>query len=102
MDDPILNHHDPSPFGEKIRLALGLKDLAWRSVQVSMVMPRPELCVLTGGYRKIPVLQFGADVYCDTRLIVRELERRHPQPTLFRKGPSGSRLRSAPGAIAVF
>lgn len=89
MVTPILHHHDPSPFGEKIRLAFGLKGLAWQSVQVSMVMPRPELGALTGGYRKIPVLQLGADVYCDTRLIVTELERRFPTPSLFPSGSAG-------------
>lgn len=102
MNDPILHHHDPSPFGEKIRLALGLKGLAWRSVQVSMVMPRPELGVLTGGYRKIPVLQVGADVYCDTRLIVRELERRYPQPTLFPQGSLGLSLALTPWSDRSF
>jgi glutathione S-transferase len=88
----ILHHHDPSPFAEKIRLALGLKRLAWRSVQLSLVMPRPQLMPLTGGYRKVPVLQSGADVYCDTRLIARELERRHPEPPLFPAGSEGLAL----------
>ncbi len=54
MEALILHHHDPSPFGEKIRLSFGLKNLPWKSVQVSMVMPRPALEPLTGGYRKIP------------------------------------------------
>lgn len=83
MAELILHHHDPSPFAEKIRLAFGCKRLAWRSVRLAMVMPRPALMPLTGGYRKVPVLQIGADVYCDTRLIVAELERRYPVPTLF-------------------
>jgi glutathione S-transferase len=102
MNGPILHHHDPSPFGEKIRLALGFKGLAWRSVQVSMVMPRPELGVLTGGYRKIPVLQIGADVYCDTRLIARELERRFPTPTLFPEGSLGLSLALTPWSDRSF
>ncbi len=84
----ILHHFDYSPFAEKARLALGFKHLPWASVQIPMVMPKPELMPLTGGYRKTPVLQIGADIYCDTRLIARELERRHPSPTLF---PGGSR-----------
>ena len=79
---PILHHYDFSPFAEKIRLALGLKGLHWRSVTAPSVMPKPELVALTGGYRHIPVLQFGADVFCDTRTIVRELDRRHPSPPL--------------------
>lgn len=92
MATPILHHHDPSPFAEKIRLCFGIKGLAWRSVQVSMVMPRPALSALTGGYRKIPVMQIGADIYCDTRLIVRELERRYPTPSLFPGGSMGLSL----------
>lgn len=89
MTDLVLHHHDPSPFAEKIRLVFGLKDLAWSSVQVPMIMPKPDLTALTGGYRKAPVLQIGADIYCDTSLIARELERRHPTPTLFPAGHHG-------------
>jgi len=85
----ILHHFDLSPFAEKARLALGLKSLAWSSVQIPMVMPKPQLMPLTGGYRKTPVLQLGADIYCDTSLIARELERRFPEPTLFPDGSAG-------------
>lgn len=86
--EPILHHFDISPFAEKIRLALGLKKLAWRSVQIPVVMPKPDLTELTGGYRKTPVLQIGANIYCDTQRIALELERRWPEPSLF---PGGSR-----------
>ena len=86
-DKLILHHHDPSPFAEKIRLAFGIKDLAWSSVQVPMAMPKPDLVALTGGYRGTPVLQIGADVYCDTRLIIAEVERRYPATPLLRSGP---------------
>lgn len=80
----ILHHFDISPFAEKIRLALGLKGLAWRSVEIPLVMPKPDLTALTGGYRKTPVLQIGADIYCDTQRIARELEGRFPaQRSLF-------------------
>ena len=89
MDELFLHHFDLSPFAEKARLMLGLKRLAWRSVQIPIIMPKPDLTVLTGGYRKTPVLQIGADVYCDTRLIAVELERRFPIPTLFPGGASG-------------
>lgn len=89
MSTLILHHHDPSPFAEKIRLVFGLKGLDWASVQVPMVMPKPDLTLLTGGYRKAPVLQIGADVYCDTSLIARELEARHPEPGLFPSGHTG-------------
>lgn len=92
MADLILHHFDWSPFAEKARLALGFKSLGWLSVQIPMIMPRPDLMPLTGGYRKTPTLQIGADVYCDTRLIVRELERRFPEPTIFPDGDRGLSL----------
>ena len=88
----ILHHFDWSPFAEKVRLALGFKGLAWQSVQIPMIMPKPNLMPLTGGYRKTPTLQIGADIYCDTRLIVRELERRYHEPTLFPHGSRGLSL----------
>ncbi len=90
MTSLILHHFDFSPFAEKARLALGLKRLTWSSVQIPMNMPRPDLMPLTGGYRKTPVLQVGADIYCDSRLIARELERRFPRaPSLFPKSSAG-------------
>ena len=82
MTDCILHHYDFSNFAEKARLALGFKGLAWGAVTIPPVAPKPDLVALTGGYRRTPVLQTGADIWCDTRLIVRELERRHPQPPL--------------------
>ncbi len=86
--DVILHHFDISPFAEKIRLVFGLKNLSWHSVQIPLVMPKPDLTALTGGYRKTPVLQIGADVYCDTRCIAQELEHRYPEKSLF---PNASR-----------
>jgi len=44
---------------------------------------------LTGGYRRTPVMQIGADIYCDTQCIMRELERRFPEPGLLPKGYEG-------------
>src|SRR6185369_1531695 len=75
MAELILHHYDISPYAEKVRLIMGLKRLAWRSVQIPVVMPKPDLTALTGGYRLTPVLQIGADIYCDTRTIARRLER---------------------------
>ena len=68
---------------------LGFKGLAWRSVEQPPILPKPKLVPLTGGYRRIPVLQEGADLWCDTRLIARELERRVPSPTFFPDGTRG-------------
>jgi glutathione S-transferase len=92
--EPILHHYDRSPFSEKVRLIFGLKRLVWRSVVQPMVLPKPDLAPLTGGFRRIPVLQLGAEVYCDTNLIAAELDRRFPDPPLF--GPPSE---AAMGAI---
>lgn len=89
MNTPILHNYDFSPFAEKIRLAFGLKKLHWHSVIAPSVMPKPDLIALTGGYRHIPVLQIGADVYCDTRTIARELDRRFPSPPLMHAATRG-------------
>jgi glutathione S-transferase len=83
MAELILHNYDFSNYAEKARLALGYKGLSWRSVIIPPVAPKPDLMPLTGGYRRTPVLQIGADIYCDTRLILRELERRQPTPTLY-------------------
>jgi glutathione S-transferase len=86
MAEIILHHYDRSPFAEKVRSVLGLKGIAWRSVQIPRWMPKPDLMPLTGGYRKTPVMQVGADIFCDTRLIIPELERRFPNPPLYGAG----------------
>jgi glutathione S-transferase len=83
MSNLILHHYDGSPFSEKVRLMLGFKGLDWQSVKVPVIMPKPDVVALTGGYRKTPFVQSGADIYCDTALIARLLEVRAPSPTLF-------------------
>jgi glutathione S-transferase len=74
MSPIILHHYQPSPFAEKIRAILAYKKLPWCSVDIPVIMPKPDLTALTGGYRKTPVLQIGSDIYCDTRLIARVLD----------------------------
>lgn len=86
MHELILHHYPTSPFAEKSRLLLGFKQLSWRSVMIPAVMPKPDLLALTGGYRKTPVLQVGADIYCDTALIARRLEAEKATPALFPEG----------------
>jgi glutathione S-transferase len=86
MSELILHHYPTSLFAEKARLLLGFKGLSWRSVKISPVMPKPDLTALTGGYRKTPVLQVGADVYCDTALIARRLEQEKALPAFFPEG----------------
>jgi glutathione S-transferase len=79
-DEIILHHYDTSPFSEKVRILLGIKQLSWRSVIQPTIMPKPDLTPLTGGYRRIPVMQIGADVFCDSQVIMAEIERRAPSP----------------------
>jgi len=86
MPEIILHQYDTSPFSEKVRICLGIKGLAWRAVDQPVIMPKPDLVSLTGGYRRIPVMQIGADIYCDSQLIVRELDRRFPDRPLFPRG----------------
>ena len=90
MSELILHHYPNSPFAEKVRLMLGHKRLAWQSVFIPMIMPKPDLTALTGGYRRTPVLQIGADIYCDTALIADVLEHLAPTPTLYPEGAQGA------------
>ena len=76
MSDVILHHYTLSPFAEKTRLALGLKRIDWLGVKTPFMLPKPDLTPLTGGYRRIPVLQVGADVYCDSQVIMAEIAAR--------------------------
>src|SRR5215470_15021625 len=89
MAELLLHHYDTSPFSEKIKKIFAHKNLAWSAVEQPTIMPKPQLLPLTGGYRRIPVLQIGADVYCDSQLIARVLEQLHPQPTLYPGGSEG-------------
>ena len=89
MADLILHHYPSSPFAEKVRLMLGYKKLAWKSVMIPMIMPKPDLVALTGGYRKTPVLQLGADIYCDTALIADVLEHLQPEPSPYPEPSKG-------------
>ena len=78
--DLILHHYETSPFSEKIRVLLGVKGAAWRSVLIPSILPKPDLTPLTGGYRRTPVMQIGADIYLDTQIMLAEIERRWPSP----------------------
>lgn len=89
----ILYHYDFSCYSEKVRLVLGLKELRWRSVEIPPVLPKPDYLPLTGGYRRAPALQIGADVFCDSKRIIEELERRFPQPSIY-PGPDAALQRA--------
>ena len=89
MNSIIFHAYPPSPVSEKVRVGFGLKQLDWRSVTVPRIPPKPLLMPLTAGYRRTPVMQIGADIYCDSQCILRELQKRFPEPTYFPGGADG-------------
>src|SRR5258707_12129727 len=89
MPETILHHYQLSPYSEKIRLALGLKGLSWRSVEIPVWTPRPKLTPMTGGYRRTPILQIGAEFYCDTLLILHVIEEFGGSNKLYPAGQEG-------------
>ena len=74
----------------------GLKDITWTSVRINRIMPRPDLMPMTGGYRRTPVMQIGADIYCDSQLIIRTLDRLFPDPPLYAAGDEALAFALAP------
>lgn len=90
MADIILHQYARSPFSEKVRVALGIKGAAWQAVEVPSMMPKPDLMPLTGGYRKTPVMQVGADIYCDTACIMDAIDNLVDGPSLYPDGCRGA------------
>ena len=86
MPEIILHQYATSPFSEKIRKIFAHKKISWRSVEQPVIMPKPKLVPLTGGYRRIPVMQIGADVWCDTGIIIRKIDELKPEPTIYPGG----------------
>ena len=95
MTTPHLHHYPASPFSEKIRALFGYLDLEWYSVETSVIMPRPLLMPLSGGYRRVPVAQIGADIYCDTKIIARALAEHAGDETLYAPGFAATRVADA-------
>ena len=78
----ILHNYDISPYSEMIRLMLGHSNIDWRSDISPPYPPRKIVDPLTGGYRRIPVAQIGADLFCDTRIICSEIANISGMPEL--------------------
>jgi glutathione S-transferase len=89
MSELILHHYPNSPFSEKVRLVLGFKGIEWRSVIVPSMMPKPDVAALTGGYRRTPFMQIGADIYCDSALMCRVIDTLYPAPPLYPMATAG-------------
>ncbi|WP_293452015.1 glutathione S-transferase family protein [Planktotalea sp.] len=81
MTEIVFHNYPQSPVAEKVRVAFGINNLSWRDVEIPRLPPKPLLTALTGGYRRTPVMQIGADIYCDSQCILHELDRRYPTPT---------------------
>lgn len=60
----------------------GYTNYSWQSAISPAAPPRPIVDPLAGGYRKIPVAQIGADIFCDTRIISAELAELSHTPEL--------------------
>jgi glutathione S-transferase len=67
-------------------------------VSIPPTLPKPDYVPLTGGYRRAPALQIGADVYCDSVRIVEELEERFPEPSIY-AGPNRRAERALAAAL---
>ena len=93
ISDLIFHHYEFSNFSEKVRLVFGLKDLSWKSVEIPAFEPKPDYTPLTCGYRRTPAHQIGADIYCDTALILEVLETLRPTPSIY-PGPNPDRTRA--------
>ena len=76
-------------------MAFGIAGAQWRSVEIPRVPPKPLLMPLTANYRRTPVLQVGADVYCDSQNIARALGELGYEETLFPNQCHGASLAMA-------
>ena len=83
MTQLILHQYAASPFSEKVRCLLGYKQQDYHMVEIPVIMPKPDLMALTGGYRKTPVLQLGADIFCDTAAICRAIDHLFPDNSIY-------------------
>ncbi|WP_439107942.1 glutathione S-transferase family protein [Congregibacter sp.] len=83
MTDLILHQYAESPFSEKVRAIFGFTGLPYKSVDIPAIMPKPDLIALTGGYRRTPVMQRGADIFCDSALIAEVIDDQNPKTSIF-------------------
>lgn len=87
--DSVPHLYSGSPLSRKVQLLPGVKNLDSRSVTVPVVLPQPDVVALIGGCRRTPVMQVGIDVYRDTGLICRVLDRPASVPPLWPAGQAG-------------
>lgn len=74
MEKIILHRNYGSPYCQKIMVMLDYSQLDWYSELTSKGVPRPVQETLSGNYsRRVPLLQIGADIYCDTKEICEQI-----------------------------
>jgi glutathione S-transferase len=60
-----------------VRAALAASNIPFQRSDQPIILPRPVLSKLDITYRRIPLLAFGKDIYCDSSLILDELQARY-------------------------
>lgn len=75
INDTIILHRSlGSPYSEKAMLMLRYVGLDWLSIETPKGIPRPIQEALVGNYsRRVPILQIGADLFCDTSMIMEKI-----------------------------
>ncbi|KAI9368312.1 hypothetical protein BJX61DRAFT_537356 [Aspergillus egyptiacus] len=71
----ILFHYPHSPFAARVLYYLALRGIQYDQCIQPQILPRPDLARLGIRYRRIPLLSIGRDVYLDSPMILRALER---------------------------
>ncbi|MEH6648060.1 glutathione S-transferase N-terminal domain-containing protein [Sulfitobacter sp.] len=75
-----MHHYEAPPYSKEIRIPMGFKGLPVS--RSALIAPKADLLSLTGDFSRVPVLQIGADIYCESALIAAELDHRFPARTL--------------------
>ncbi|KAL1797067.1 hypothetical protein ACET3X_005607 [Alternaria dauci] len=93
MEKPILLHYAGSIFPHRVLWYLWLRGIPYDECIQPAFMPRPDLEFIGVGYKKIPIMTIGKDVYCDSRLIISKLESLYPGSTLSPATPADIGIR---------
>jgi len=78
-NQPILFLWSMSPWASKVVHYLALRGIPYNQCIQPITMPRPDLAALGVQYRRVPVLAYGRDIYCDTLLILQKFENWYPR-----------------------
>ncbi|KAH7405688.1 hypothetical protein DE146DRAFT_649424 [Phaeosphaeria sp. MPI-PUGE-AT-0046c] len=98
---PIIFHYPSSIYSHRVLWYLWLRGIEYEECVQPLVMPRPDLASIGVGYRKIPILAIGKDVYCDSRLIISKLEEQFPNSSVGTSTPAEEGLRKLLESFSV-